>query len=144
MNELPRLVAAVPVGKMVEVKVLREGKPQTFKVQVQEMDDKQMAAGPSQGKEGLGLSVQEFTTELARRFRMDYEPGILVTQVQEGGPADEAGIQQGDLIKEVNRKSVKDIKTYQSLISSIKKGGNVLLRIKRGGTNLFVSLRMGE
>ncbi|MCJ7833339.1 MAG: DegQ family serine endoprotease [Deltaproteobacteria bacterium] len=144
MNELPRLVAAVPVGKMVEVKVLREGKPQTFKVQVQELDDKQMASGPSQGKESLGLSVREFTPELARRFRMDYEPGILVIEVQEGGPADEAGIQEGDLIKEVNRKSVKDLKTYQSLISSIKKGGNVLLRIKRGGMNLFVSLRMGE
>ena len=144
MNELPRLVAAVPVGKMAEVKVLREGKIQTFKVQVQELDDKQMAAGPSQGKGSLGLSVQEFTPELARHYRMDYEPGILVTQVQEGSPADEAGIQEGDLIKEVNRKPVKDLKTYQHLINSIKKGGNVLLRVKRGGMNLFVSLRLGE
>jgi serine protease Do len=144
MNELPRLVAAVPVGKTVEVKVLREGKPQAFKVQVQELDDKQIAAGPSQSKESLGLSVREFTPELARRFRMDYEPGILIIQVQEGSPAEEAGIQEGDLIKEVNRKPVKDLKSYQSQISGIKKGGNVLFRIKRGGMNLFVSLRLGE
>jgi serine protease Do len=144
MNELPRLVAAVPVGKTVEVKALREGKSQTFKVQVQELDEKQVAAGPSQGKESMGLSVREFTPELARRFRMDYEPGILVVQVQEGSPADEAGIQEGDVIKEVNRKSVKDLKSYQNLISSIKKGGNILFRIKRGGMNLFVSLRMEE
>ncbi len=144
MNELPRLVAAVPVGKTVEVKVLRDGKPQTFKVQVQELDEKQMAAAPSQNKESLGMSVREFTPELARRFRMDYEPGILIIQVQEGSPADEAGIQEGDLIKEVNRKPVKDLKTYQTLIGSLKKGGNVLFRIKRGGMNLFVSLRLGE
>jgi serine protease Do len=144
MNDLPRLVAAVPVGKVVEVKVLREGKPQVFKVQVQELDDKQMASSRSQTKEQLGIVAQEFTPELARRVRMEYEPGILIVQVREGSPAEEAGIQEGDLIKEVNRKPVKDIKTYQSLISSIKKGGNVLFRIKRNGMNLFVSLRMGE
>ncbi len=144
MNELPRLVAAVPVGKTVDVKILREGKSQLFKVQIQELDEKQIAAGPSQGKENMGLSVREFTPELARRFRMDYEPGILVVQVQEGSPAEEAGIQEGDLIKEVNRKPVRDLKGYQSLISAVKKGGNILFRIKRGGMNLFVSLRMDE
>ena len=143
MNELPRLVAAVPVGKTVEVKVLRDGQPWYFKVQIQELDDKQMASGSSQTKE-LGIVVQEFTPELARRFRMDYEPGILVVQVEEGSPAEEAGLQQGDLIKEVNRKPVKDLKTYQGLINSLKKTGNILFRIKRGGMNLFVSLRLSE
>lgn len=142
MNELPRLVAAVPVGKTVEVKVLRDGKPMSFKVQVQELEDKQMAAGPSQEKQRLGLTVREMTPELARRYRMDYEPGILVVEVWEGSIAEEAGIQEGDLIKEVNRKSVRDLKTYQSLINSVKKGGNILLRIKREGVNLFISLRL--
>ncbi len=144
INDLPRLVAAVPVGKVVEVKILREGKPQLFKVQVQELDDKQIASGRSQTKEELGIVAQEFTPEMARRARMEYEPGILIVQVREGSPAEEAGIQEGDLIKKVNRKPVKDIKTYQNLISRIKKGGNVLFRIKRDGMNLFVSLRVGE
>lgn len=103
-----------------------------------------MASGGSQSKEALGIFVQEFTPELARRLRVDYEPGILIVQVQEGSPAEEAGIQEGDLIKEVNRKPVKDLKTYQSLIGSIKKGSNILFRIKRGGMNLFVSLRLSE
>jgi serine protease Do len=144
MNDLPRLVAAVPVGKVVEVKVLREGKPQVFKVQVQELDDKQIASSRSQTKESLGLAVQELTPELARRFRMDYEPGILIVQVREGSPAEEAGVQEGDIIKEVNRKPVKDLKTYNHLVSSAKKGANVLLRIKRGGMNLFISLPVSE
>jgi len=64
--------------------------------------------------------------------------------VLEGSPAEEAGIQEGDLIKEVNRKPVRDLKSYQAQISSIKKGGNVLFRIKRGGMNLFVSLRLTD
>jgi serine protease Do len=144
MNELPRLVAAVPVGKTVEVKVLREGKPLVFKVQIQEMEDKKMAATGSQTKETLGIYAQEFTPEMARRLRMDYEPGIIVVQVQEGSPAEEAGLQEGDLIKEVNRKPVKDMKTYQNLIGGLKKGSNLLFRIKRNGMNLFVGLRLSE
>ena len=144
MNDLPRLVAAVPVGKTVEVKVLREGKPLVFKVQIQEMEDKKMAALGSQTKETLGINAQEFTPEMARRLRMDYEPGIIVVQVQEGSPAEEAGLQEGDLIKEVNRKPVKDMKTYQNLIGGLKKGSNLLFRIKRNGMNLFVGLRLSE
>jgi serine protease Do len=144
MSELPRLVAAVPVGKTVDVKVLREGKPLVFKVQIQELEDRKMASKGSPDKEMLGIFVQEFTPELARRFRMDYEPGILVVQVAEGSPAEEAGLQEGDLIKEVNRKPVKDMKTYQDLFRSLKKGSNILFRIKRNGMNLFVSLHLSE
>lgn len=144
MNDLPRLVAAIPVGKSVEVKLLREGKPQSITVQVQEMDDKPMASSRTQTKEELGIVAQEFTPELARRVRMDFEPGILVWQVREGSPAEEAGFQRGDLIKEVNRKTVKDMKTYQNLISASKKGGTILFRIKREGVNLFISLRLSE
>jgi len=144
MSELPRLVAAVPLGKVVEVKVLRNGGPKVFKVQIQEMEEKQTASGPSQVKEGLGLSLNEFTPELARRYGVDFEPGLLVMQVKDGSPADDAGIQTGDLIKEVNRKPVKDINTFQGIITNIKKGGTVLFRLKRGGTSLFASLRLGE
>jgi serine protease Do len=144
MNELPRLVAAVPAGKTVEVKVLRDGKPMTFKVQIQDLDDRQVAAGPSSEKQRLGLAVREMTPELARRYRMDYEPGILVIEVLEGSIAEEAGIQEGDLIKEINRKPVRDLKTYQSLVGSVKKGGNLLFRIKREGVNLYISLRLSD
>jgi serine protease Do len=144
MNELPRLVAAVPVGRVVEVKVLRNGASQVFRVEIQELEDKQMAAAPSQTREGLGLSLNEFTPELARKYGMDYEPGLIILQVKDGSPADEAGLQPGDLIKEVNRKPVRDVKTFQNILSGIKKGGAVLLRVKRGGNSLFVSIRPGE
>ncbi|HMK64511.1 MAG TPA: PDZ domain-containing protein, partial [Thermodesulfobacteriota bacterium] len=78
------------------------------------------------------------------QLRIDYEPGLVIVRVQEGSPADEAGLQQGDLIKEVNRKPVKDLKTYQGLVAASKKSGNILFRIKRGGMSLFVSMRIGE
>ncbi|MBI5585876.1 MAG: DegQ family serine endoprotease [Deltaproteobacteria bacterium] len=145
MSELPRLVAAVPVGKDVDVKLLRNGETLVVKARIQELQDKNLAAvGSTPSKEGLGLSVKEFTLELARRYSLSYEPGILVLQVKEGGPADEAGIQPGDIIKEVDRKPVKDLKTYQTLIDGHKKENPLLLRLKRKDSNLFVSIRIGE
>ena len=141
MSELPRQVAAIPVGKTVDVKVLRKGEPVVVKAQIQELQDKNLEAGPGPAKEGLGLSVKEFTPELARRYSLNYEPGVIVLQVKEGGPADEAGIQPGDLIKEINRKPVKDLKSYENLMAAQKKGAPLLLRIKRGDSNLFVSIR---
>ena len=145
MNELPRLVAAIPVGKTVDVKVLRNGEPVVVKAQIQELQDKTLeAAGPGPTKEGLGLAVKEFTPELARRYSLNYEPGVIVLQVKEGGPADDAGIQPGDLIKEINRKPVKDLKSYENLMATQKKGAPLLLRIKRGDSTLFVSIRISE
>ena len=144
MSELPRQVAAIPVGKTVDVKVLRNGESVVVKAQIQELQDKNLEAGPGPAKEGLGLSVKEFTPELARRYSLNYEPGVIVLQVKEGGPADEAGIQPGDLIKEINRKPVKDLKSYENLMAAQKKGTPLLLRIKRGDSNLFVSIRMAD
>ena len=144
MSELPRQVAAIPVGKTVDVKVLRNGEPVVVKAQIQELQDKTLEAGPGPAKEGLGLSVKEFTPELARRYSLNYEPGVIVLQVKEGGPADEAGIQPGDLIKEVNRKPVKDLKSYENLMAAQKKGAPLLLRIKRGDSTLFVSIKIPE
>jgi serine protease Do len=88
--------------------------------------------------------VKEFTPELARRYSLNYEPGVIVLQVKEGGPADDAGIQPGDLIKEINRKPVRDLKSYENLMATQKKGAPLLLRIKRGDSNLFVSIRIAE
>ena len=144
MSELPRQVAAVPVGKDVEVKLLRNGESLVVKAKIQELQDKAQASGSGPLKEGLGVSVQEFTPELARRYGVSYEPGVIVLQVKEGGAADEAGIQPGDIIKEIDRKPVKDLKTYQLLMSNIKKDRPLLMRIKRGENTLFISIRAGE
>jgi serine protease Do len=145
MSELPRLVAGVAVGKEVDIKILRNGETQVVKAKIQELQDKNLAAaGSTTSKEGLGLSIKEFSPELARRYGLSYEPGIIVLQVKEGGPADEAGVQPGDIIKEVNRKPVKDLKTYQTLIDNHKKENPLLLRLKRKDSNLFVSIRLGE
>jgi serine protease Do len=142
MNELPRIVASTPVGKDVEVVVLREGKTLTLKLKVGELKDETPPPAVEKTKLELGMSVQEITPEMARQLRMAEAGGVVVTLVEPGSTADEAGIQRGDIIREVNGRSVRKLNDYQAAISKIKKGEIIRFFVKRGERNLYITLRV--
>jgi serine protease Do len=143
MNELPRVVAGTPVGKEVEVVVLREGKPLTLKLKVGELkEETQAAASAEKTKLELGMNVQEITPEMARQLRLAEPGGIVVTLVEPGSTAEEAGMQRGDIIREVNGRSIRKLSDYQAAISKIKKGEILRFFVKRGERNLYITLRV--
>jgi len=141
MNELPRIVASTPVGKEVEVGILRDGKPLTLKLKVGELKDEAAAPTLEKAKLELGMSVQEITPEIARQLRLSEPGGVVVSQVEPGSAADEAGIQRGDIIREVNGQNIQNIGDYRSAVAKVKKGDIVRLLIKRGERNLYLTMR---
>jgi serine protease Do len=141
MNELPRLVAATPVGKQVEVEVLREGKPLKIKLKVGELKDEAAPAVEEKAKAELGMSVQEITPEVARQLQLKDLAGVIVTQVEGGSAAEEAGVQRGDIIREINGQPVRKLADYVSIVDKIKKDEVVRLLIKRGERNLYLAFR---
>jgi serine protease Do len=141
MNELPRIVAATPVGKEVEIDVLREGKPLKLKLKVGELKDEAVPAAVEKAKLDLGMSVQEITPEIARQLRLEDSQGVVVSQVESGSVADEAGIQRGDVIREVNGQTIGKVSDYQNVLTKAKKGEIVRLLVRRGERNLFITLR---
>jgi serine protease Do len=66
----------------------------------------------------------------------------VVTRVEPGSPAADAGIQTGDLIREVNRAPVKDAEDFVQKIEKAKVQDNVLLSLQRGQNNLFAALTL--
>ena len=68
--------------------------------------------------------------------------GVLVSDVVAGNPASEAGIRRGDVISEMNRSPVKNIGDYQNLLASVKKESSVLFLIKRGGTTIYIAVKV--
>ncbi len=66
---------------------------------------------------------------------------MVVTQVESGSPADEAGIQTGDVIREVNRKPVKNVDDFLQKMEKIKGQDNILLFIQRGENHLFAAVK---
>lgn len=65
----------------------------------------------------LGLNIQTLTPDVADQLGYQNDSGIIVTSVASGSPAGEAGLQRGDLIKEVNRKEVRTVQDFEKEIN---------------------------
>jgi serine protease Do len=141
MNELPRIMASTPVGKEVEVGIIRDGKPLTLKLKVGELKDEAEPAPAEKTKFELGMSVQEITPEIARQLQLPEASGVIVTQVEPGSVADEAGIQRGDIIREINGETIRKLSDYQAALAKAKTREITRLLIKRGERNLYFTIR---
>jgi len=139
-KELPRIVASAPVGKAVTVKLSRDGKVLDRQVKVGEMEEKaEVVKAPSSHKP-LGITVQNITPEIAKGLGLKKDTGVVVTGVEPGSPAANAGIQTGDVIRQVNRKPVKDAEDFVQKIEKAKDQDNILLFLQRGQNNLFAAV----
>ena len=138
-KDLPQIVASTPVGKSVNVKLWRSGKALDRQVKVSEMEEN-VAVTNSPSHKTIGITVQNLTPEMARRLRLKTETGVVVTRVESGSPAANAGIQTGDIIREVNRKPVKDANDLLQKIEQAKDQNNILLLLQRGQNNMFAAV----
>ncbi len=142
MEELPRLVASTPVGTTVKVTVLREGKRKTFKVEIGELEDATVAAAEPEGSSGpaaFGLRVQELTPELAEQLGVEEGSGVVISAVEPGSAADEAGLRRGDVVLEVDREEVNDVAELRNQLADA--GEKALLLIRRGDSTLYVAMK---
>jgi serine protease Do len=143
-ENLPRLVAGTPVEQTATVKVLRDGKPLTVTAQIAQMPEPQkLAEATSPARERLGLAVQPLTPALAKQLGLPDTSGLVVAGVKDGSPAAEAGIQPGDVIVQVNRKSVQSVAELQQALAANKPGQPVLFQIHRKDASLFVAISVG-
>ncbi|MGZ3744844.1 MAG: PDZ domain-containing protein, partial [Pseudobdellovibrionaceae bacterium] len=90
---------------------------------------------------GLGLVIETLTKDLALRLNLKETTGVIILDIEEGGPAALAGLQIGDVIIEVNHKAVKNAATLAKIISQTKEK-TLLMLVKRQGTNLFINLNL--
>jgi serine protease Do len=139
-KDLPRIVASTPIGKTVTVKLLRNGKVVDRQVKVGEMEEKVDISKLPSSHKTLGIVVQNLTPEIARELGVKMDAGIVVTQVEPGSPAADAGIQTGDVIQQVNRKPVKNVEDFIQKVERATDKDNVLLLIQRGQNRLFAAV----
>lgn len=138
-RELSRTIANAPVGAQIPIAILRDGQEKTFHVELTErVDSDAPMKVATRGSNGLGLQVTELKPETARQAGLpENEKGVLVTRVQPGGKADTAGIQPGDVIKEINRESVTTPRDMKTHMNKVKSGDTVQMLIKRAHAGLI-------
>jgi serine protease Do len=142
MEELPRAVAATPVGKKVEMEVIRDGRTKTLEIKVGLLKEEAEAGTPGETtRKDFGMVLQKITPELADSMNLEERAGLLVSDIEQGGPAWEAGMRRGDIILEVNRKTVTDIEEFRAALKSREKDRATLFLVKRNGNTLFFGVK---
>ena len=131
-------MAVTPPGTKAEVKVLRKGKRKVFSIKLGELPEEEVLPTKNESGEELGLELQEITSEFAKKHNLPSDRGLIVMSVVPGSAAGEAGLRRGDIILEVNQKSVDTVAEFIEVVSSIKQGKTMLFLIKRREGSLYV------
>lgn len=136
-SDLIAAVTNVKVGDSVPMKVDRGGKEQILTIKVgqrpgvQQLVEKERPKKNEKKKTRIetGMTLETLTPDIARELGMtDNSKGVVVTNIAYGGAADRAGLMRGDVILEVDRKSIKDADDFYSIVKEKK---SYLLRVRR-------------
>ena len=136
--DLPAYVASTPIGEKVEIKLLRDGKEETVKAEIGNLNDVSGDGKASASSRGLSLG----TLENEDREALDYRgKGVRISGVKPGSAAEKSGLRAGDIIIAVGGKRVEDPKTAQRLLEKANSKRPVPLLIYRNGQNLYLALQ---
>jgi len=141
--DLQRRVAAIPPGRGVPIKVVRDRAPVALTVKIGEMPTDDTPAIAQSSDQTWGLTAESLTPETARRLNLALASGALVTEVAPGSPAEAAGLRRGDVVLEVNRRPVPDTTALRRELEALKPGDAVPIYVHRtqgGGRNEYLVL----
>jgi serine protease Do len=134
MRDLPRIVAATPIGKEVEVVIVHQGKEETRKVTLGRLEDneKQASLTPKDSppdakpalKKTLGLDIAGLTESLRKKHKIDEKvKGVVITAVDPASPAAEKRLLPGMVVAEIDQQPVTSPAEFQSRIEALQKEG---------------------
>jgi serine protease Do len=133
VTELQKRVAAIPPGRPVTMTVLRDRKPTKLTVKVGEQPGEETIVAAAPKGMGLGVTVEALTEEAAQTLGLRSGSGVVVTEVAPGGVAEAAGIKEGDLILEVNRRRTTTVDEFKKAVAALKPGDAVPVQVERSG-----------
>ncbi|MGH7278517.1 MAG: Do family serine endopeptidase [Candidatus Rokuibacteriota bacterium] len=145
-GDLQRAVGLTAPGHAAKVKVWRDRAEKSLEVKIAEASEEREAqVRPGDpGSSMLGLEVRPITPEVARQLNLRSAEGVVVVRVEEGSAAVEAGVQRGDVIREINRQRVRSIGDFERLTKDVKEGDRLTVLLQRGPSSLYVAFTAGR
>lgn len=146
-SNLPPIVGITPVGKNVDVEILRKGKSKKLTVNLGELPEKDAQVASIEEPKTtesnkLNVSVIDLTSEQRNSLEIK-ENGVLVNKV-DSGPARKAGVRRGDVILMINNNDVKDADHFKKIIENLPTGKSVPLLVQRRGGPVFLALKLSD
>jgi serine protease Do len=149
-GHLRNMVSQTPKGTKVAVKVLRKKKEMTVEAVIAELPKKlsepgaeeETGEGPEESNALSGVTVRELSPDLAKRFGLgEGESGVVVTRIDPGSKAAEAGVRPGDMILQINQQDIAGLDDYRAAVEKLKSDERILLLIRRKSQDLFLTIR---
>jgi serine protease Do len=149
-NELRNTVAAISPGGKTPVTVFRGGKELNLTVKLVERKegavDKLSSGGGSEGESSpdamkqWGIQAANMTDALRKQYSIESDvAGIVVTEVDPASQVASEGIQEGDVIQEINKETISTVKDFTKTMKSLKTGDNVMFLVRRGQSTLYIA-----
>ncbi|MEC8703936.1 MAG: Do family serine endopeptidase [Candidatus Neomarinimicrobiota bacterium] len=147
VDHLRNNVSSSKPDKFYNLSLIRNGKKKSFRVKLAKMpnDDQLAMSTQSESASELGIEVSSLNRMNRQEFDIkDKDTGVLVTQIFQNTPADDAGIRVGDLITRVGSRRCSSVKQFDDLVRNSKRRGMLMLHIKRDGNAQYVTLDLKE
>jgi len=140
------MVGKTQIGESVPIGVWRNGKKKNLKITIAERPEDAVVASAEPGAQGawLGLHVDNLSSrEVRRQYSVQRgQKGVIVLEVEEGSPADEAGIREGDIITEVYSNTVDDVDEYLRVADKLKeREAPIAFLVKRGRSTTYIPVK---
>jgi serine protease Do len=104
------------------------------------MTDQRLALQSGKTRNVFGFTVDNIKPEWRRQFDLTAKTGVVVLQVETDSLADDAGIEPGDVIREVNKKFVKDLNDFKKAMAQVKSNESVVFLLSRDDQSYYVSI----
>jgi serine protease Do len=136
-------VAGLEPGTKADLVIYRDKKKKTITVEIGKMPaEAKIGLAAPEGGIDIGLQVQDLTPELAQRFGYEGDKGVVISQVEPGSPAADAGLESGTLIMQVERQPVTNTEEFQNALKKTKSKNSILLLVKQGKYSHFVVVKL--
>ncbi|MCF7874105.1 MAG: Do family serine endopeptidase [Candidatus Omnitrophica bacterium] len=132
-RDLVRMVTETEVGQKASLLILRGGKEKRINIKIgkRPKDFSEVKKSTAKGEASFrGMSVKNITPYLRQQLGLEQEEAVVVVELEDGSVAQASGLQEGDLIKEIENKEIKNIRDFKEVTSSVK--GSCLVKTNRG------------
>ena len=142
---LPPMVGRTAVGERVTLRVIREGKMMSIKLEVGELPEEESPVlaqgGETTTKDTiLGLEAKPLTPQQRKELEIE-SGGIVITRVHDG-PAKESGIREGDVLQMINNQKISDVEHFKKLVEKLPKGKFASVLVQRSQGPEFVAIKV--
>ncbi|MBD3168329.1 MAG: Do family serine endopeptidase [candidate division Zixibacteria bacterium] len=141
-------VAETPPNREVEVKIIRNGDRKTLRVELgnraEALDMAQSGTSRESDRDRrwLGIKAETFTEEAASQLRLDFQPGVIITDLEVGSPAEVQGLEKFDLILEVDGERVRDEREFYEVADKLSNRDKAIpFFIKRRGATRYIAVK---